>query len=70
MLEEYENILIVNVVELECLVWMINDMLFFVKVDNVLMVLYCEVVNLCGEIDSLFDFYGVLVGEKFVCLVS
>lgn len=69
-LEEYENILIANAAELERLARTINDMLFLAKADNALMVPHREAVNLRGEIDSLFDFYGVLAGEKSVRLVS
>lgn len=67
--EEYENILIANVAELERLARTISDMLFLAKADNVLMVPHRETVALRDEIDSLFDFYDALAGDKAIRLV-
>jgi len=67
--EEYENILIANVTELERLARTISDMLFLAKADNALMVPHRESVSLRGEIDSLFDFYDALASEKGIRMV-
>jgi two-component system, OmpR family, heavy metal sensor histidine kinase CusS len=66
--EQYQDVLASNSEELERLSSMISDMLFLAKSDNNLMIPHIDVVDLSVEVESLFDYYGVLADDAGVKL--
>ena len=67
---QYQDVLASNAEELERLSSMISDMLFLAKSDNNLMIPHIDAVELSAEVESLFDYYGVLADDAGVRLCT
>ncbi len=66
--DQYRNVLVANMEELERLSRMVSDMLFLAKSDNTLIVPNQESVDLNKEVSALFEFYDALAAEKNIQL--
>ena len=66
----YRDVLASNIEEFERLSRMISDMLFLAKSENQLIIPHREHLNMLDEVNSLFEFYGILAEEKSIMMTS
>ena len=66
--EEYRDILASNGEELERLARMISDMLFLAKSENYLIIPNRERIDLCRQVEEIFEFYDALAADKGIRL--
>ena len=66
--DEYRELLYSNLEEQERLAKMVNDMLWLAKSDHGLLKPVHEPLDLAGEINELFDFFGALAEDKQIQL--
>lgn len=62
--DEYQEVLVSNVEELERMARMVGDMLFLAQADNGLVVPRCETVDLAQQVRELFDYFDALAENK------
>jgi two-component system heavy metal sensor histidine kinase CusS len=67
-LDEYRELLYSNLEEQERLAKMVNDMLWLAKSDHGLLKPVHDPLDLAGEINELFDFFGALAEDKQIQL--
>lgn len=61
--EEYQVLIVFNQEELECIVWMVESILFFVCVDDVWVVVECSCLDLGEELWCQVEYFEGLVEE-------